>query len=199
MKTFMVIEANVRYWEDTKVNGNKDYDGTFIPCRSGNCWNPVINMETGVISKWPKGTTASIHYKVCDGGKYWIVDDEGTKVADWHGDYVPDAWLCIRDRGYGDYIIFNVDSKGKIEGWNPRDINTDDRWVLVDTKNMRKDFPHIETYRKQLIGHTIKGVEFSDCDEGLTLTLDDGSYLEFGFSSHEGIFKIVEPNTNLKE
>ena len=130
-ETFMVVEAAVRYWEDATVNGEQDTKGTLIPCRSGDLWNPVIDMETGEIKNWPKGTTADIHFKVCDAGKYWIVDDEGKMLAKWRGDYVPDAWLCIGDNGYGDYIIMCVGADGVIEGWKGLSTNADNRWVSI--------------------------------------------------------------------
>lgn len=136
--TFLEVEAEVRYWEDASVNGQEDAEGKLIPFRYSDKWCPVIRLADGWIVKWPEGTTADVHYKVCDAGEYWLATDTG-RVAKWAGSYVPDAFLCHGDTGYGDYIIFKVGSDGRIEGWNPPEIrmvcacNEEDQagWVAV--------------------------------------------------------------------
>lgn len=112
----LVVDAGVRYWEDTTVNGVEDEQGTLIPFRKGDRWNPVIELETGLVKDWPEGMQADVHYKVCDDGQYWLGDDFGNQLK-WQGDYVPDDFLCVGDRGYGDYIILKIDKTGHIVGW----------------------------------------------------------------------------------
>ena len=68
--TFLKAECGVRYWEDAEVNGVDDEDGTLMPFRSGDEWRPIIELATGRIVDWPEGTTADVHYKVCDAGRY---------------------------------------------------------------------------------------------------------------------------------
>ena len=114
----LLIDARVRYWEDATVNGVEDTDGQLIPCRDGDLWNPEIDFQTGHINGWPEGTTADIHYKVCDGGQYWLIDKIGRRVK-YTSDYVPNGVCCMGDNGYGDYIILSVDDHGKIQNWNP--------------------------------------------------------------------------------
>jgi hypothetical protein len=114
------VEAGVRYWEDATVNGVQDIDGTLIPFRDGDLWKPRIDIETGAVLDWPQGTTADVHYKVCDAGQYWL------GALKWQGDYVPDAFLCVGDSGYGDYIILNIGADGKIEGWKTPAIEEDE-------------------------------------------------------------------------
>jgi hypothetical protein len=113
----LYVEAEVRYWEDASVNEVEDTAGDLIPLRDGLLWKPTINLENGEILEWPKGTTASIHYKVCDQGEYWLLDSDGNKKYKWNGYYVPDDLLCVGESGYGDYIIFNVGADGLIKGW----------------------------------------------------------------------------------
>lgn len=110
------VKAGVRYWEDTTVNGVKDENGTLIPCREGDYWCPIINIETGIITNWTKGTTASTHYKVCGDGVYTLKDETGNVevIKDY---YVPDI-LDLYDDSYGDYIILNIDENGQIADWN---------------------------------------------------------------------------------
>lgn len=113
---FIEVEAGVRYWEDAVVNGIEDEDGSRIPCRVGDNWCPTINLETGEVVGWPTGTEASIHYKVCDDGRYWLLSADGRRIAGREG-YVPDDFLCHTGDGYGDYIILDIDGSGKICGY----------------------------------------------------------------------------------
>ncbi len=120
---YLVVRAAVRYWEDATVNGVEDTDGSLIPCRVGDLWCPVIDLTTGTIVSWPTGTTASIHYKVCDAGEYWLLDPLEEERWKWNGSYVPDRLLCIGDTGFGDYIILNVLEDGRILGWAVPEID----------------------------------------------------------------------------
>ena len=126
---FIEVSAEVRYWEDAIVNGKEDSEGTMIPCRNGVAWEPDINLETGHILNWPEGTEASIHYKVCDAGEYWLLNESMERIAKWRGCYVPDEILCIEDRGYGDYIIFRVGPDGNVIGWKNPSIDSSE-WVF---------------------------------------------------------------------
>lgn len=116
---FIEVSAEVRYWEDAIVNGVEDTDGKLIPLRTGDLWQPVIDLHTGAVKNWPAGTTAAIHYKVCDQGEYWLQDQAGQRVAKWSSHYVPDDILCPTAQGFGDYIILEIDGDGKIDGWRP--------------------------------------------------------------------------------
>jgi len=111
----LLVEAGVRYWEDATVNGVEDTDGHLIPCRDGDLWKPIIDVETGVITNWAKGTVAEIHYKVCDAGIYKLTDASGEVYLEHEG-YVRNM-LCPEGNGYGDYIKMNVDADGKIANW----------------------------------------------------------------------------------
>jgi transcriptional regulator with PAS, ATPase and Fis domain len=37
-------------------------------------------LATGRVLDWPKGTTAEVHYKVCDAGCYWLEDANGKRL-----------------------------------------------------------------------------------------------------------------------
>lgn len=121
----LIISAHVRYWEDATINGVADEDGTLIPFRNGDVWEPHIDLAAGRVIDWPDGTTASIHYKVCDEGDYWL-RDAGGRRAKYRSFYVPDALLCHGDRGYGDYIILNIDGTGKIADWKTPELDGQD-------------------------------------------------------------------------
>lgn len=130
---YLRAECGVRYWEDAEVNGEEDTDGSRIPCRrqepndkdGGGIWEPVIDLETGVIENWPAGTVASIHYKVCDDSAYELLDAERKVVKRIEG-YVPDI-MCPEGTGYGDYVIMEIDGNGKIADWE------------IDLKEFEKD------------------------------------------------------------
>ena|ERR1051325_11086333 len=104
-------------WEDATINGIEDEDGDRIPCRVGNDWCPIIDIDTGIITNWIKGVTANIHYKVCDSGVYELIDSDGRTVATNEG-YVPTI-MCPEGNGFGDYIKMKVDENGQIAKWWP--------------------------------------------------------------------------------
>lgn len=109
------VRAGVRYWEDAEINGVRDEEGTLTPCRKGDNWMPNIDLETGVINNWKKGTVAKLHFKVCDDGAYRLKDAEGNTVKTKRG-YVPNI-LCPKENGFGDYIIMDIDANGQIANW----------------------------------------------------------------------------------
>jgi len=114
----LVVKAKVRYWEDANVNGLEDTEnGDLVPCRYKNRWVPEIDIDTGIIRNWVQGTTAKIHYKVCDCCGWEILDEHGDMVMQQSNGYVPDT-LCPKEKGYGDYIIMDIDENGKIDKWN---------------------------------------------------------------------------------
>lgn len=113
---YLQAECGVRYWEDAEVNGVEDETGDLIPCRSGDSWCPTIVLATGTIEGWPAGVTADIHYKVCDDGRYTLLDANHEKVCTLDG-YVP-KMMCPGGSGYGDYVIMTVGPDGKIGNWH---------------------------------------------------------------------------------
>lgn len=113
---YLQAECGVRYWEDGEVNGTEDTDGELIPLRVKDAWCPTIDLETGTIQDWPAGTTANIHYKVCDAGLYKLLDAEKKVVREIDG-YVP-TMMSPGGSGYGDYVIMTIGPDGKIENWS---------------------------------------------------------------------------------
>lgn len=128
--THIDVEAEVRYWEDARVNGVQDDDGTLIPGREGDLWKIRIDLARGRIENWPAGVRADIHYKVCDQGEYWLSDAAGTRLAKWKDHYVPGAFLCHGDNGFGDYVIMKVDGDGTIRDYRRPAIDVE-RWQAV--------------------------------------------------------------------
>lgn len=115
IKTIEVI-AEVRYWEDAEINGERTKEGELVPFKEGNLWCPIIDIDTGIIKDWPQGTVAKIHFKVCDSGSYYLKDEEGNTVLSIEEYYVPKI-MCPKENGYGDYIIMDIDKNGKIQNW----------------------------------------------------------------------------------
>jgi hypothetical protein len=117
---YIEVSAGVRYWEDATINGVTDDEGKLTPFKKGDCWCPVIRLDYGQVMDWPLGTIATIHFKVCDAGEYWLLDEAKQRIAKWGGFYVPNDFLCPGDNGYGDYIIMKIDAEGFIKKWtNP--------------------------------------------------------------------------------
>lgn len=120
---FVKVHAGARYWEDSTVNGVEDTNGKLIPFREGDYWCPVIDIDSGKIIGWPQGTTAEIHYKVCDDGSYYLLDADGNTVLSIEDNYVPNCLIPGED---GDYIIMSIDETGLIEEWSPSFIDFED-------------------------------------------------------------------------
>lgn len=114
---YIEVSAGVRYWDDATINEQTDDEGTLTPFRRGDLWCPVIRLADGLVMDWPAGMTADLHFKVCDAGEYWLLDEGRQRVAKWGSSYVPDEFLCHGDTGYGDYIILNVGGDGLIKGY----------------------------------------------------------------------------------
>lgn len=126
---YIELDAGVRYWEDAYLNGKEDTNGD-IPLRNGDGWQPTIELATGRVMNWPEGFEADIHYKVCDAGEYWLLNEAKVRIAKWKGHYVPNEFLCVGDNGYGDYIVFKIGADGLIIGWSNPGID-EDEWLPV--------------------------------------------------------------------
>ena len=138
---YFTVNAGVRYWEDGEVNGIDDIsydeqqagvvprmpfaklDGkmtNIAPCGEYR-WIFDIDIDEGNIVGWPKGVSASVHYKVCDDGSYGLKDAEGNVIVE-KDMYVPDI-LCLGKDGWGDYIILDINEDGHIIDWENTDIS----------------------------------------------------------------------------
>ncbi len=126
MNAYIEVRAEVRYWDDAEINGVSREDGAHVPLKQGTLWCPVIRLGDGAVMEWPKGTTADIHFKVCDQGEYWLLDAERNRVAKWRSFYVPDDFLCPRENGYGDYIIMKISADGVVEEWGNPAIDSEE-------------------------------------------------------------------------
>ena len=133
----LCLDAGVRYWEDSDVNGEPDdanepkvpfavktkisNNNPWKPAMvDGYRWQPVIDIDKGKIIDWPEDVEADIHYKVCDECRVVLKDDKGAVVYDDES-YVPQL-LCIGERGGGDYIIMHIEKGGRITDWNPNKL-----------------------------------------------------------------------------
>lgn len=112
---YLKAECQVRCWEDSTLNGKDDVNAN-MPCAEGNLWSPIINLETGQIINWEEGNEASIHYKICDQGNYYLLDDNQQVVTSVEGNYVIDM-MSPREKGWGDYVIMDIDKDGLIDKW----------------------------------------------------------------------------------
>lgn len=114
---YLLAEIGARYWEDASVNGKEDVQGKLIPCRDGESWKPLIDLSTGKIVNWEIGKTASIHYKSCDNNLFKLLDKDKNIITSKEG-YVINM-MCPAERGYGDYVIMNIDASGMIQDFEP--------------------------------------------------------------------------------
>jgi len=112
---YLLAEVGARYWEDSSVDGVEDTEGDLIPCRDGDYWKPLIDIETGKILNWEVGKTAKIHYKSCDDNIFKILDKDSNVIKEINS-YVIDM-MCPTENGYGDYVIMNILEDGTIENF----------------------------------------------------------------------------------
>jgi hypothetical protein len=122
----LYVKAYPRYIQDASVNGDDELENNpkmpfmkFDERVKEYCWEVNIDIDKGQIIDWPQGTTASIHYKVCDEGSYELYD-ENDKLITSIDDYVPSI-MCPKEPGYGDYIIMDIDKNGFIQDWDADD------------------------------------------------------------------------------
>jgi len=75
----------------------------------------VIDVTNGKVINWPKGNQQDFYdYKICDGGKYVMLDKDNNIINEYEG-YVPPC--LTRDDGYGDYFEFEIDESSFIPDW----------------------------------------------------------------------------------
>ena len=130
--THLEVEAGVRYWEDATVNGVEEDDhAPTIYGADGNTWRVRIDLHNGRIENWPEGMEASVYYKVCDDGEYWLTDASGQRVAKWRGCYVPNEYLCHGAEGFGDYIIMEIAGDGGIAEYTQPELDYEQWEVLA--------------------------------------------------------------------
>jgi len=130
---YLAARCGVRYWEDATVNGVEDSNGSLIPCRDGDDWAPLIDIDAGRIIDWPAGTVADLHYKVCDDGTYQLRDEDNIGVRRISG-YVPSI-MCPEGDGYGDYVKMKIDGEGRIANWKANDLQA----FLSDNAEAKRD------------------------------------------------------------
>jgi len=75
-----------------------------------------LTVASGIMVNWNQGVKADIHYKICDDGRYFLLDENNNVVMSIEDDYVPNC-LSPKSNGYGDYIIMDVSEDGKISNW----------------------------------------------------------------------------------
>lgn len=144
-KNMKYIRAIVcpRYWEDVDIRSdNNDYysdnDYKNMPLRDDDKWILEIDVDTGSVRNWTNGVEASIHYKICDDGKYFILDKNYTDIAKFESEYVPSI-LAIDDEGYGDYIILTINSDGIINDWKRPYFDNEEILDIYDIKISKDD------------------------------------------------------------
>ena len=126
---YVRVRAGVRNWGNSYVNGERDdeYNPKMPLIQEIEGWkNWVfdIDIKTGKIKDWPKGTTAKTSYKTCDDNTISFIGYNG-KVLREVDCYVPD-FLAIEDCRYGDYICIKIDEDGKINNFKLNDDDIED-------------------------------------------------------------------------
>ena len=138
--TKIKVQAGVRYWVDCEYstdNGvtwihpddTNDDDLTvrkLLPCveyLEKECawyWCLNVDYDTGRIENWENGFIVKAFFKVCDDGRYQIIDDNDNIIwdsdIDSNSSYVP-RFLEIDSSNFGDNIYITINGDGIIKDW----------------------------------------------------------------------------------
>ena len=123
---YLKLNAYVRYWEDSEVNGEDDYsrkdleDGKKLKMpfasKDGEYWQPLIDVKRLRIADWPEGMTADIQYKVCDECDFSCLGKDMNKLCRYMPEnYVPKFLQYYDDFKDGDYIVMKVGEDGSLQ------------------------------------------------------------------------------------
>jgi hypothetical protein len=110
---YLIISAVPRYQEDAWVNGIEEPEppaASRMPGLINGVLELWIDLDLCRVAYWPEGTTARTHYKVCDDGAYWLLDEHGSRL-DECGPYVPEM---VTPGGFGDYLGLSIGSDGRV-------------------------------------------------------------------------------------
>jgi hypothetical protein len=137
---YLKIEANPRYLEDTYLNEKEDEKGEIcIYDNTTGMLDFIIDMVEGKILGWDNTQEAKIHYKIVDEGKYYLIEYIAQYMyvirKEYYSCYVVDELLVINDKGYGDYMIMEVDKDGYIKNYPSYDmlidfLNDNEKWEI---------------------------------------------------------------------
>ncbi|MEH8048077.1 hypothetical protein [Gallibacterium anatis] len=81
-----------------------------FPLRDGDQWCGIIDLDTSKIENWPENHPEKMNMKICDGGEYYLLDENKNVISSLINDYIPD---CLPN-DYGDYIDLHIDAVGKV-------------------------------------------------------------------------------------
>jgi hypothetical protein len=111
---FIEMTLPIRYGEEDMPND--------FPLRTGDVWQAVVDISTGIIIGWPIGTTGEFNLKVDDDGVYLLIDADGNEIAR-REDYVPD----VISRDFANNVHLIIDANGVITNWpKEKDIDLSD-------------------------------------------------------------------------
>lgn len=82
----------------------------------GDVFQLIIDIRDGKVINWPEGHTGEFYtVKIVDTGDYELIDGNKHVLKHLHG-YVPE-FLSIAQKGWGDYLEFEVQKDGYIKDW----------------------------------------------------------------------------------
>ena len=120
MKTTILVKKEIEVWA-IRIHVPVHYEEQDIPndfpLRRGKIWEATVLVDSGKILDWPKGKSGSIEMKVCDSGRYTLLDPCFREIKGRH-DYVPN----LIPGEYGDYIDLKINEEGFVTNWpiNPK-------------------------------------------------------------------------------
>ncbi len=104
-------------------HGLTDSEGDLIPCRKGDYWEPIIDLDSGKIINWEVGKTAKVHYKVCDDIESKLLNTKSFEFASL--DYCIPSAICESC----DYIVLEINKDGFIQNWDNSTLE-EEEWEI---------------------------------------------------------------------
>ena len=117
------MKSNARYleiifpWDEDLCSFQPDLDlkNDDIPYVRNGYWHGIIDLKEHRLCDYQDmGWPYMLNAKVCDGGLYFLLDDDKKPLYIYRG-YVPD--LPFDSKSWGDYIHLVVRDSGHIEDW----------------------------------------------------------------------------------
>lgn len=157
----MIFRVHIPVWVDD--NDTFDVEGIdpeealehvtgFVRDNEEIVWD--INPVEGKVLNW-NGNKVHFFDKVRDEGTYELIVDD--KIVRHIEDYVPD-FCCIGEDCYGDYMKFDVNEDGTIEGWTEGHKEAFYEYFSIITAKMVDRFGSI----KRWFSTKVSDIEYED-------------------------------------
>ena len=108
---YLQIEVKIAKWHYCIISDNS----SIVPCMVDNCWKPIIDVETGIITNWVQGVTVKMNCWI-EEGEYYLLSADKKPVFGYYG-FVPAILSGAKVDDSVDYIGMDIEANGHIKNW----------------------------------------------------------------------------------